>query len=232
MHDSAYNFTTVNLFPNDRALPIMIEFRGANTTRSTMHIQLKRNISIWWDVHDPPKPEKWDIFVYMDDKFQKKFYDPLCGTKISKKQQGNPNKKTGTRKTQVMAHEALPILVELMMHYEWKFERRCLVRNSMVAGCKLDIPLTTIRRATLDMKMQNTTHKDCAVLNQQRVFVLLYCLMLNIKSGKINWKTGEVKKDKQWRLKPSCLDAHSTRLGFRNARNELSLHSFCLHIMH
>ena len=229
MHDAAYNFTTLQIFPNDRALQIMVELRGGNSTRSTMHIQLKRDISVWWDVKPPPDPEKYDIFVYMDDKFQKLFYDPLCGTKISKKQVGNPDKRTGIRKSQVMAHECLPILVEIMLHYKWKYNLRSIVRNAQVQGGKLEIPLTVVRRATLGLKMQTTTHKDFAALNQQRVFVMLYCLMINIKSGKINWKTGEVNEKKQWRLKPSCLDAHSTRLGFRKFdKNQLRFSSLCL----
>ena len=219
-HNAEYNQCVLNMPYYEQFFQYKHEFRGSNTTRSTCHIGCPRNVSIYWDCHDDV-PDGYDIYIYFEKKWQRKYNSPLCAQKIHKSVKSTSSN-TGQRKIQVSAQEMGAVALELMVHRGWDLLQRRAVRYALVDGGPFDMPIVKMREATEGLDLTSVAHHDVAYLNVQRQFAIRFFIINNMIKGKIDPITGKIKPNKKYYLSPSCVDANTMRNGMRDINNKFS----------
>ena len=187
-----------------------------------MHIWVDRNVSIWWG-HDETPPDGYDIYVFFEKDFHFKYDQPACAAKVPRDIK-NPKTSSDSakRKIQVLPWEAAPLQMEFYNYKHYDAHIRCIARMAACPSGPLQMPILVCRKLTQLMQLSNCAHRDFAYQNAQRAISVLYSIIINIKSGKINYISGKIDADKEWKCKPAVLDAHTYRNGIRNNDNELS----------
>lgn len=240
-HDAAYNQAVINWDYPNKFFQMRLELRGSNTQRSTIHIWIDRALSLWYDLDEAP--DGFDVYTYLENDFHRRYYNPACAGKIQrivqpattpkkkkKKKKSKKNKKLKhqRRKVQVLPFEAPLILLDIYKHMGWNLFIIQIVRATASKYGALWMPMYIIRKLTQNVSMSNCAHRDLAYINYQRQIAMIYSIVINIRSGKINFITGEIDDEMEWTLKPAVLDAHTYRNGMRDDNNKFSIFNIVL----
>ena len=223
-----YKNHTVNWDYPFKLFQFRFESRGTNTQRSTMHIWVDRNVSMWWG-HEDEAPDGYDVYVFFEKDFHLKYDQPACAAKLPRELKNKKQKLSDSakRKIQVLPWEAAPLQMEFYNYKKYDAHIRCIIRFAACPSGPLQMPILVCRKLTQLMDLSNCAHRDFAYQNAQRAISILYSIVINIKSGKLNYINGKINPNLEWKCKPAVLDAHTYRNGMRNNDNELSIMFLC-----
>ena len=201
-----YNQNVYNWDYPEKLFQFRIELRGCNVQRSAMHIWVDRNISIWYGCDDDPPPG-YDLYVYMERKFLRRYNRPACATVIPQlikigqeaqrareknkkdiKKKKNKQKKLKQlkkfehqkRKLQVWPFQAGLLEIEIFNYRDYDALILRIVRYTAQPRGPLYMPVHVIREITASVHMGNASHRDTTYINYQRGISAMWTIVLNI----------------------------------------------------
>ena len=102
-----------------------------------------------------------------------------------------------------------------------------MIRMAFVDGGQMDPPLHALTRATQRFDgMTLVDKKDIAIQNLHRCQSFRWSIMINVKSGKLNYLDCTMDEKKEWTCGPAMLDILTERLGVQNVDKEYVLVNF------
>ncbi|MGB1097579.1 MAG: hypothetical protein ACPG2Y_03195 [Acholeplasmataceae bacterium] len=228
-HDAKYNQQVISWNYPENIFQFRLELRGQNAQRSAMHVWIDREVTMWYD-HEKSAPNGYHIYMYCERDFLTRYYSPACAAKIPH-HFGTPideNTNQGPETVQKSAKrkiQCFPFMAGIIQYAYWAWNgfdclQTRIVRYLAAIKGPLYMPVHVIRQLTMLLELHNCCHRDLTYINYQRACAAMWGIIINIKSGKINWLTGKIDEKKQWKLKPAVLDAHTYRNGMRNQKGE------------